>query len=116
MITAPEADEDARRIDEWWVQHRGAAPNLFMEELADAISLIGMEAGVGVRYVHREIPGLRRYLLRSTRFHLYFIYSDELVVLIGIWGAMRRTTPRFTDNFERKCPECQRGARGLPLA
>jgi len=54
-----------------------------------------MEAGVGVRYTHRAIPGLRRYLLRSTRYHLYFVYTDELVVIVGICGATRRTTPRF---------------------
>lgn len=29
--------------------------------------------------------------------HLYFVHSDELVVIVGIWGATRRTTPRFAD-------------------
>jgi hypothetical protein len=38
VVTTPEADADAQRIDEWWIQHRGAAPNLFVEELADAIA------------------------------------------------------------------------------
>lgn len=73
----------------------GAAPNLFVEELADAIALLGMEAGVGVRFSHSAIPGLRRYLLRSTRYHLYFVYTDDLVVIIAIWGATRGTTPPF---------------------
>jgi hypothetical protein len=99
VVTTPEADADAHQIDEWWTQNRGAAPNLFVEELADALSLLEMEAGVGVRCVHREIPGLRRYLLRSTRYHVYFVYSDDLVVVIGIWGAMQRTTPRFADSI-----------------
>jgi plasmid stabilization system protein ParE len=97
VVTTPEADEDARRIDEWWIENRGAAPNLFLEELADALSLLGLEAGVGVRHPHRSIHGLRRYLLRSSRYHLYFVHSDELVVIVGIWGATRRTTPRFRD-------------------
>lgn len=70
--------------------------NLFLDELADALALLGLEAGVGVRYAHRTIPGLHRYLLRSTRYHLYFVYSDELVV-VGLWGATRRTTPRFAN-------------------
>jgi len=39
VVTTPEADADAQRIDEWWIQHRGAAPNLFVEELADAAVL-----------------------------------------------------------------------------
>jgi hypothetical protein len=33
VVTTPEADEDATRIDQWWVQNRGAAPNLFVEVL-----------------------------------------------------------------------------------
>lgn len=37
VVTTPEADADAQRIDEWWIQHRGAAPNLFVEELADEV-------------------------------------------------------------------------------
>jgi len=94
-LSRPEADEDAKRIDRWWIQNRSAARNLFVEELADALALLGIVAGVGVRYMHRAIPGLRRYLLRSTRYHLYFVYNDELVVIVGIWGATRRTTPRF---------------------
>ena len=97
VVTTPEADEDAKRIDRWWMRNRSAAQNLFVEELADALALLGMEAGVGMRYAHRAIPGLRRYLLRSTRYHLYFVYSDELVVIVGIWGATRRTTPRFAE-------------------
>jgi hypothetical protein len=176
VLTTPEADEDATRIDQWWIQNRGAAPNLFLEELGDALALLEMEAGVGVRQPNQAIPGLRRYLLRSTRYHLYFVYSDDVVVIVGIWGATRRTTPRFaarvastaaalaatdrattrgfvnrngqevvravdvpgtehpqrvyellcrtcghhygsrgSDNFDRKCPDCQHGAPGLPL-
>jgi plasmid stabilization system protein ParE len=97
VVTTPEADDDAHRINQWWIQHRSAASSLFVEELADALALLGMEAGVGVRYPHREIPGLRRYLLRSTRYHLYFVYSDELVVIVAIWGATRGTSPQFAD-------------------
>jgi hypothetical protein len=33
------------------IQHRGAAPNLFVEELADAIAVLTMEAGVGVWFL-----------------------------------------------------------------
>lgn len=99
VVTTPEADDDAHRIDQWWLQHRSAASSLFVEELADALALLGMEAGVGVRYPHREIPGLRRYLLRATRYHLYFVYTDEHVVIVAIWGATRGTPPRLSDRI-----------------
>ncbi|HET7503682.1 MAG TPA: hypothetical protein VFK02_21825 [Kofleriaceae bacterium] len=61
VVTTPEADEDARKIDRWWIRNRGAAPNLY---------------------------------------HLYFVYTEELVVIVGIWGATRRSTPRFRDRAQ----------------
>lgn len=100
LVTTPEADEDAKQIDEWWVAHRGASSNLFLEELAHALGLLALEPGIGVGVAHRIIPGLRRYLLRSTRYHLYFVYSDDLVVVVGIWGATRGALPPFADRAE----------------
>jgi plasmid stabilization system protein ParE len=108
VVTTPEADEDARRIDQWWMQNRGAAPNLFIEELADALALLGMEAGIGVRQPNRAIPGLRRYLLRSTRYHLYFVHSDDAVVIVGIWGSYAAKHAKV----RRPCREHNSGARG----
>ena len=32
-------------------------------------------------------------------YHVYFVYSDDVVVIVGIWGATRRTTPRFADRI-----------------
>jgi hypothetical protein len=97
IVTTPEADDDASRIDEWWMAHRADAPNRFLEELTAALALLAVEPGVGVRVTHQEIPGLHRYLLRVTRHHLYFVYSDDLVMVVGIWGAMRGNIPRFAD-------------------
>lgn len=133
---------------------------------------------MGIRYASRAIPGLHRMLLRASRYHVYYTYNDDMVAIVGIWGAVRGTTPRFrkrasstraalatpehpttvvgyvnrnrqevvratgfpgndhlqrvyelrcqdcahtygsngSDNFQRKCPNCQRGAPGLPLA
>lgn len=95
IVTTPEADDDARQIDEWWVAHR--APNVFLDELTAAFELLVTSPGVGVRVAHRAIPGLRRYLLRSTRYHLYFVYSDDLLIVIGIWGATRGSLPPLAD-------------------
>ncbi len=97
IVTTPEADDDASRIDEWWVAHRADASNRFLEELTDALALLAAEPGVGVSVPHQAIPGLHRYLLRVTRHHLYFVYSDDLVIIVGIWGATRGNLPRFAE-------------------
>jgi plasmid stabilization system protein ParE len=99
IVTTPEADEDARRIDEWWVAHRDAS-NLFLEELAHALALLAAEPGIGIHVAQRDVPGLRRYLLRSTHYHLYFVYSDDVVIVVGLWGATRGASPPLADRVE----------------
>ncbi len=177
VVTTPEADDDARSIDLWWMKNRTAAPNLFVEELANAVELLAVEPGVGIRYASRAIPGLHRMLLRASRYHVYYTYNDDIVAIVGVWGATRGITPAFrkravstssalatpehpttvpgyenrnrqtvvratglagndhlqrvselrcgdcghsygsngSDNHQRKCPNCQGGAPGLPL-
>ncbi len=73
------------------------APDRFLKELADALALLAAEPGVGVRVPHQVIPELHRYLLRVTRYHLYFVYSDDLVIVVGLWGAVRGNIPRFAE-------------------
>src|SRR4051812_21785936 len=93
VLTTPEADDDARSIDTWWMTNRPAAPNLFVEELANAVALLAMEPGVGIRYASRAIPRLHRLLLRASRYHVYYTFNDDNVVIVAIWGAVRGTTP-----------------------
>ena len=42
--TTPEADRQVRTIDDWWRRHRAAAPNLLLDELEGAFTLIGVGA------------------------------------------------------------------------
>jgi plasmid stabilization system protein ParE len=94
VFTTPVADENIRAIDSWWRENRLASPDLFVSELALAVSLIGSFPHIGKRYHPPRIRTLRRYLLRATRYHIYYIESgiDELTILT-VWGAVRGTTP-----------------------
>jgi hypothetical protein len=38
--TTPEADSQVRAIDDWWRRYRTAAPDLFLDELEAAFTLI----------------------------------------------------------------------------
>jgi plasmid stabilization system protein ParE len=93
--TTPTADDDIRAIHAWWTANRTAAPNLFLSEFANAVSLIGAMPLIGKRYRAPGMPALRRYLLRSTRYHIYYTVSSSEVVLLTVWGAVRGTTPNF---------------------
>jgi len=59
VVTTPEADRDAKRIDQWWTRNRGAAPNLFFEELGRDLALCDHRRGwriSGVLYSHLLQP------------------------------------------------------------
>ena len=71
VVTAAEAGGDIRRIDNWWREHRPAAPLLFFEELAGAFAVLGDSPEIGRRYALRAVPGLRRLVLRLTRYHVH---------------------------------------------
>lgn len=81
VVTTPDADDDAERIDKWWTQNRSAAPNLFVEELADAFALLAIEAGVGVRCANRVFPACAG---------IYFVQRDTTstsFIAMSLWWS-----------------------------
>jgi len=67
VVVSPEAERQIDAIDAWWRTNRQAAPQLFIEELAEAVAMIEFAPEVGRRYAHPELKGVRRVLLRATR-------------------------------------------------
>ncbi len=94
VVVAPEALEQAETIDEWWRTHRPAAPDLFAGELASALATLGEAPLIGprVEYADDEVA-LRRLLLRSTRFHVYYALKDDTVRVVAVWSAIRGRGP-----------------------
>ena len=72
VVVVPHALAQIDAIDRWWRANRAAAPGLFAEEFAAAIELVRGAPRIGRRSRPRGIPGLRRVLLRATRYHLYY--------------------------------------------
>ena len=96
VFIVPEADAQIGEIDDWWRENRTAAPDLFAQELAAALALIETWPLVGRRRRHRGVPGLRRVLLRSTRYHLYYVPVDEArLFVLAVWSAVRGRAPRL---------------------
>jgi plasmid stabilization system protein ParE len=101
IVFGPDAEDDVKRIDEWWREHRRAAPNLFVDELEHALSLIAAVPYVGKAHQHRSIPRLRRLLLRRSRYHVYYVFTSRIVVVVAVWGAVRGVTPGFRARRKR---------------
>lgn len=95
IVVTPEAEEQIRTIDAWWRRERPAAPGLFCEELAAAFSLLAGAPQIGRRYPHAAVPEVRRILLRSSRYHVYYRIHGEDVAVLVVWSAVRGSGPEL---------------------
>ena len=74
---------------------RPSAEDLFDRELSDTLSLIGEVPDIGHRYRRARIPGLRRMLLKRSRYHVYYVHDEkqQAVVVLAVWSAVRGRGP-----------------------
>lgn len=95
VVVTPEAAEQIRIIDSWWRRERPAAPRLFSEEFAGALVLIAGAPVAGRLYPHATVSEVRRVLLRSSRYHVYYkIHKDDAIIL-AVWSAVRGSGPEL---------------------
>jgi hypothetical protein len=68
-------------------------PELFEQELSQAFSTIEIAPEAGHRYPHPDVKGVRRVLLRATRNHVHYVDTGDIVVIVAVWGAVKKTGP-----------------------
>ena len=86
------ADVQRRQAIEWWLEHRPSNPLLLVEEIKSACELLCNAPHAGLRLA--KAPGVRRYLLRHTRYHLYYtVESETEIVIHALWHAQKRGGP-----------------------
>ncbi len=92
----PRALADAKRLKRWWTQHRTKAPDLFEQELDDALKSILAMPTLGRVYEHegRDV-GLRRVLMQKTGHHVYYAVEADEIVVIAVWGARKERGPKL---------------------
>jgi plasmid stabilization system protein ParE len=93
VVTTPEADAQILTIDTWWRENRRTSPDLFFDELTEAFDLIARAPYIGRLYRPSPILGTRRILLRGTRYHVYYVPSEQEVRVLAIWHGERGVGP-----------------------
>jgi plasmid stabilization system protein ParE len=94
VITSPDADAHILAVDAWWRANRPAAPNLFREELAHCFGLLLQAPDIGKRYRrHSSLMGIRRVLLRATRYHVYYAPISDVLLVLAVWHSRRGQGP-----------------------
>ena len=95
VIIAPRAETQMALRREWWRKNREKAPDLFDEELAEAIDQLGRIAGSLPVYARRSGHTIRRYLMPKTRCHLYLEVTEAEVQVLALGGGQRKRAPRI---------------------
>jgi plasmid stabilization system protein ParE len=88
------AREHVRREKAWWLANRDK-PDVFIEELEQALKIIATLPGAGSLYAQSPIPGIRRVYLRRIAVHLYYTFDGARVVVRAFWSARRERGPRL---------------------
>ncbi|MGH9420604.1 MAG: hypothetical protein ACRD3J_11560 [Thermoanaerobaculia bacterium] len=72
-----------------------AHPDVFTEELEQALRIIAALPGAGSLYSQSPVAGVRRVYLRRVDAHLYYTFDDARVIVRAVWGARRERGPRL---------------------
>lgn len=91
------AQQQADELEAWWVEHRPAAPTLFLDELEETFRYLCEGGGSGVRWPTPRRPNMRRILMSRTNNHVYFVIDEvhQTVHVHAIWGAPKGRTPKL---------------------
>ena len=89
------AEREMARIARWWREH-GSSPDVFLDELEQMIEHIETTSVLGVVYEAKARRTVHRRLMKKSACHVYLVRkSEDLVVVVSIWGARRRRGPKF---------------------
>ena len=80
------AQEHFRR-EKAWLANRDH-PDVFTEELEQALQIIAVLPGAGTLYAQSPVPGVRRVYLRRVAVHLYYTFDDASVIVRALWGCV----------------------------
>jgi plasmid stabilization system protein ParE len=95
VVLTAVAEQHIRAIAEWWVPNRPRAPDLFAAELQACLSRIAAHPESGAEYTRGPVRGVRRTLLRRSRYHVYYTFdaTDNLLIVRAVWHAGRGSGP-----------------------
>ena len=97
VVVTARAEEQVRTIRAWWAAERAGAPGVFTEELAASFERIATLPRSGSPYPVPTPAGVRRVLLRRSRYHVYYTIDDPArrVVVRAVWHTSRGSGPEL---------------------
>lgn len=88
------AQRHVAREKTWWLENRDH-PQVFAEELEQALKIVALLPGAGTVYTTSPVPGVRRVYLRRVGLHLYYTFNNDTVLVRALGGARRERGPQL---------------------
>ena len=91
------ARQRAGIVATWWRANRVRTPDLFEQELEEAVINLTTQPELGRPYETIRGKLVRRLLLPKTEQHVYYGVDDltETVIVYTVWGARRGRRPKL---------------------
>lgn len=91
----PRAESETEAKRKWWRENRDKAPDLFDDELDEAVTKIRADATTGAVFASSYPSTVRRVLMPKTKNNVFFAIIDGEIVILSIWGAPRCRGPKL---------------------
>jgi len=86
---------EVQRIDGSW-RKRASSPDVFLDEFEELVRWIETTGVIGPIYDAKAKRQVHRLLLETSEYHVYLVRkSEELIVVVSIWGARRKRGPKL---------------------
>lgn len=89
------ATSHVAEINDWWLENRTAAPDLFHDELAATVELLAGTPNIGTAYKLSREPDVRRIVIGRSRYHVYWRLdaASRTVTIMAVWHSAREKGP-----------------------
>ena len=79
---------------EWWARNRPSAPNAIHLDIAEILTVLSTQPGIGTPARRSRVKGLRRVNLARVRYYLYYRVSEGFLDVLAFWHTRRGAQPR----------------------
>ena len=83
-----------RETKKWWRENR-TPPEVFAEDVEEALFVVARLPGAGLPYVRSPVPKSGESTFGWVSSHLYYTFTDSAVVIRVFWHTSRRSGPRL---------------------
>ena len=90
------AAQSIAEVAAWWTANRPKAPDAFVDDLENTLTLIASHPGIGARTRNAKLENVRRVHLARVRYYLYYqVTREPAIEVLALWHASRGSEPEL---------------------